>query len=281
MATDGKQGELPAYLSHGLQTSGFYTFRTGWKEDATMMVVKAGPPAFWHNQPDNGTFELYINGRNFFPDAGSYVYAGNDEVQKERDWFRQTMVHKTLTLDNANIKTMNTKCLLWDVNSKTEKLVVENPSYEGLSHRRAIFFVDKKFFVIVDEAAGEAKGDVAIHYQLCAGKVAVDNAKNEAITQFEDGNNVVLRTFGAKDMQMLEEEGWMSTAYRKKEKRAAFAFQNAKNSNEPVRYITVIYPIEKTSPTIAAKFDSPKMEEKAVIISLKVDGKKYALQANW
>lgn len=30
------------------------------------MVVKAGPKGEWHCQPDNGTFELWANGRNLF-----------------------------------------------------------------------------------------------------------------------------------------------------------------------------------------------------------------------
>ena len=46
------------------------------------MVVKAGPKGEWHCQPDNGTFELWFNGRNLFPDTGAYVYAGSAEVMK-------------------------------------------------------------------------------------------------------------------------------------------------------------------------------------------------------
>ena len=37
-----------------------------------------------HNQPDNGTFELYHNGRNFFPDSGVceyYSYSGSTAAQ--------------------------------------------------------------------------------------------------------------------------------------------------------------------------------------------------------
>src|SRR3712207_8035649 len=45
--------------------------------------------AFWHCQPDNGTFELWFNGKNLFPDSGSYVYAGEGEVMAERNWHRQ------------------------------------------------------------------------------------------------------------------------------------------------------------------------------------------------
>lgn len=121
-ATEGESGKVPPYLSNELSTSGFYFFRNSWKEDATFMVLKAGPPAFWHNQPDNGTFEMSMNGRNFFPDAGSYVYGGDSEVEKERNWFRQTMVHKTLTLDNKNLETTDSKRLLWDVKNKKQQV---------------------------------------------------------------------------------------------------------------------------------------------------------------
>lgn len=282
MATDGKRGQLPTHLSNALKTSGYYTFRNGWKEDATVMVVKAGPPAFWHNQPDNGTFELYINGRNFFPDAGSYVYSGDKEVQKERDWFRQTMVHKTLTLDNQNLEETDSKLLLWDIsNPNIEKFVTENPSYNGLKHRRAIFFVDKIFFVIVDEAHGNAKGDVAIHYQLGEGGAEM-NAKNFVVnTHFNDGNNVAVQAFGPKGMTLEEEEGWVSYAYRQKAERPAFAYKVNKSDNKPVRFITVIMPMETEAPKMKAKFVSKTMQDNEVKLNLKVGKKNYDLQANW
>ena len=281
MATDGKKGELPNYLSHRLANSGFYMLRNGWKEDATVMLLKAGPPAEWHNQPDNGTFELYIKGRNFFPDAGSYVYGGSDEVLKERDWFRQTMVHKTLTVDNANIETMDTKCLLWDINSNVEKLVIENPSYTDLKHRRTVFFVDKTFFVIVDEASGDANGNVAVHYQLSEGKVTTDKTNLSVQTLYDDNNNVIVKGFGAKGTSLVEEEGWVSCAYRQKNERPAFAYQLTKTSKEPVRFITVIYPFGNQVPKIDASFSEKSMQEKSVKINLKINKKKYALQAQW
>jgi heparan-sulfate lyase len=282
MATEGKKGELPTYLSNALKTSGFYIFRNGWKEDATVMVLKAGPPAFWHNQPDNGTFELYVNGRNFFPDAGSYVYGGSNEVLKERDWFRQTMVHKTLTLDNANLEQTDTKNLVWDIdNPNLEKLVIENPSYSGLTHRRAVFFVDKKFFVIVDEAYGDAKGDVAIHYQLGEGKVNTDTKNFQVNTLFNDGNNITMKAFGSKNMSFEKEEGWVSYAYRQKVERPAFAYKVNKADDSPVRFITVIYPNNTKSPKIDAKFSQKAMQTNNVGVQVKIDKKQYDLQANW
>ena len=281
MATEGKKGELPSYLSNGFKTAGFYIFRDGWKADATIMVVKAGPPATWHNQPDNGTFELYIKGRNFFPDAGSYIYGGDAEVWKQRNWFRQTMVHKTLTLNNANIKTMDSKCLLWNVDGNIEKLVVENQSYTDLKHRRTVFFVNKSFFVIVDEAIGTATGNVGIHYQLIEGLVNTLKTTNQVSTLFEDGNNVVVQAFGAQEMKLVKEEGWVSYELYKKIKRSAFAFESQKKSDKQVRFITVICPTPKSIPTISAKFVDNVVKEKSVNVTLQIDKKNYELNANW
>lgn len=104
-ATEGREGRAPAHRSTGFTTSGFFALRNGWGEDATVMVLKAGPKGEWHCQPDNGTFELWHNGRNLFPDSGFYIYAGEGEVMEQRNWFRQTRVHNTLTLDNRNLET--------------------------------------------------------------------------------------------------------------------------------------------------------------------------------
>ena len=39
MATEGKKGELPSYLSKGFLTSGFFTFRNSWGKNATQMEI--------------------------------------------------------------------------------------------------------------------------------------------------------------------------------------------------------------------------------------------------
>ena len=279
-ATEGKKGVLPENLSIPFKTSGFYTLRNGWGDDATVMILKAGPKAFWHCQPDNGTFGVWINGRDFFPDSGSYVYAGEDkEVNEQRSWFRQTMVHNTLTLDDKNLEETNSKCLLWEKKNNSEILVVENPSYNGLTHRRSVFFVDNRFFVIVDEAMGNAAGNVGVHFQLGEGKPNIDFNGFKVTTTFEDNNNIVLQCFGEKGMSMKNEEGWMSTEYRKKEQRPAFSFNVDKSASQDlVRYITVIYPVEKSAPKIEASFKSNKKDK--LNVEVKIDKKKYELNYN-
>ena len=104
MATSGKEGSEPDYQSVGYLDSGFFVFRTSRSMDAVQMVVKAGPPGEWHCQPDNGTFELWCRGRQLFPDSGSYVYAGDDEVMRWRKLFRSTAFHNTVTLDGKDLE---------------------------------------------------------------------------------------------------------------------------------------------------------------------------------
>ena len=283
-ATEGKKGELPAYLSKGFLKSGFFVFRNSWGTDAAQMVVKAGPKGFWHCQPDNGTFELWFNGKKLFADSGSYVYAGKGEVMEWRNWFRQTRVHNTLTLNDKNLETTESVTKLWQPEGDVQVLVTENPGYKNLKHRRSVFFVDNAYFVIVDEAVGNAKGVVNLHFQMPKGKVANSREDMTFVTQFENGSNMKLQCFGPDGMTMKKEEGWLSTAYRKKVKRMNVSFNVRKDGEDAVRYITIIYPVKDSTdaPEMSAKFKNRKFDENGLEIEVKVGGKKrtleYALQ---
>lgn len=274
LATDGKEGALPEYLSKGFLKSGFFVFRNSWGTDAMQMVVKAGPKAFWHCQPDNGTFELWFNGRNLFPDTGAYVYAGSAEVMKLRNWFRQTRVHNTLTLDGRNLETTQSVTGLWQPEGKEQILVTENPGYKGLKHRRTVFLVDQAYFVIVDEATGNARGTVNLNYHFREGEVNVDAEKNMVTTAYEGPSNVKLQCFPEKSASLRAEEGWRSTAYRQRVARTSVAFDTNKDDAEAVRYITVIYPVKDVAayPALEAKFLNKGYDEKGVEVEVSVNG---------
>ncbi|WP_320982666.1 heparin-sulfate lyase HepC [Bacteroides sp.] len=278
-ATEGKEGTLPDYLSKGFTTSGFFIFRNSWGKNATQMVVKAGPKGEWHCQPDNGTFELWFNGKNLFPDSGSYVFAGDEEVMKLRNWFRSTSVHNTLMLNNQTIEATESVTKLWKPEGKTQILVTENPSYKDLRHRRSVFFVDNSFFVIVDEAIGKTKGTVNLHYQLCEGRIKLDTQNMSLTTVLKDKSNVKLQCFGPKGMKVVEEEGWYSIAYRQRAKRPAISFNVEKKDDKPVRYITIIYPFKDKNGEnkFDIRFKNKSFNEKGLEVEVKVNGKSHIL----
>lgn len=275
-ASEYKKGTAPSYTSNGFLTAGFFAFRSGWDKNATAMILKAGPPAFWHNQPDNGTFDLYIKGRNFMPDGGCYVYGGDDEVMKWRNWFRQTAVHKTITLDGKDLETTDSKTLLWEVDGDVETLVTENQSYSNLKHRRSVFFVNKEFFVIVDEAMGTAQGNVELNYQFAPTTVTADKKKGALYTEYDDKNNIYLQCDANQKATLEEVEGWISYDYMIKEVRPAYTYTVDKKDDDTVRFVTVILPVKdgKKAPKTKTKVSSDNNE---MSVTVTVDKKEYKL----
>ena len=270
VATEGKEGEKPAQTAFAYQESGFYSMRSGWDKNAVCLILKCGPDGGWHSQPDNGTFELYAGGRHLMPDSGCYIYSGDLENRK---WFRQTCVHQTLTLDGKNTA-YAPKLLLWQPGENTDVLVVENASYPGLTHRRAVLFIDKQFFVLVDEAIGEATGDVAIHFQFAPCEATFDHQSLTARTVFHDGWNVSVRNVIPKEATLREEEGQVSFVYTKKESRPAFSYRVQKTEKESgVRFVTLVMPYNGTPPEISAELvGNPAVGSTKVELKISVNG---------
>ena len=79
-------------------------------------------------------------------------------------------MHNTMTKNSATIADgyMNGKFLLQESKGNIDVLVTENKSYGDLTHRRAIFFVNKTFFVLVDEGydAGKTTPVVDVTFNL-------------------------------------------------------------------------------------------------------------------
>ncbi|MCL2743523.1 MAG: heparinase II/III family protein [Planctomycetaceae bacterium] len=270
VATEGKQGEKPKETAFAYKESGLYSMRSGWDKNAVCLILKCGPDGGGHSQPDNGTFELYAGGRHLMPDSGCYIYSGDPE---NRRWFRQTKIHQTLTLDGKNTA-YAPRHLYWQTDDNLDVLVVENAGYPDLTHRRAVFFVDKKYFVIVDEAIGKGKGVAAIHFQLAPGEAVLDADNQTARTAFKDGWNVLVQNVMPKDAKMEEEEGQISYVYTKKEPRPAFRFSVPKTDETGIRYITIVAPYTKTPPEIKVELlGNPVIGGNKLELKLSTDGK--------
>lgn len=267
LGTDGKKGVAPDSTSFCLPYSGLYSMRSEWNKNAICLVLKCGPDGGWHCHPDNGTFELSAGGRILMPDAGCYIYSGNPE---NRAWFRQTKVHQTLTLNDENLN-YKPKLIYWNTNDSLDILVIENKSYENLVHRRAVFFVNKRYFIIVDEADGSALGDVAIHFQLSPSKTVMNKKNFSFRSDFNEGWNVFVRTNPQEGLEFIEEEGQVSFEYTIKESRPAFAYKIAKrNPNKNIHFITLVIPYNSTIPDIKIQSSINSIDDIATSLQLKV-----------
>jgi len=279
-ATDGAEGKI-SNLSNALPDGGFYTFRNGWNDKASVMIVKAGPPAEFHAQPDNGTFELWIKGRNFMPDSGSYLYSGDAEVTKMRNWYRQTKVHNTLTLNNENMIITKGEQNKWQTNKNLDVLTYTNPSYTELNHQRSILFIEQKYFIIIDKAIGKGTGNLGVHFQLKEdSKPIFDKVNNSVYTTYEDGNNLLIQSLNTDKIVLNEEEGKVSYVYAKEMTRPAFVFEKPKNDAKTQQFISVVYPYSgNKAPQISIQPNAGNDFEKGNInLTVTIDGKKSEIK---
>lgn len=274
MATEGAEGTAPTNKFAQFADCGYYTVRSGWGVNDMMMVVgnaTESPNEQWHRQWDNGTFELYIKGRQFFPDSGCYTYnSGSDRTR-----YATTSAHNTLTLDGKRITACKGELLRLDDNKGTSRLVIKNPSYESLTHRRSVFCVDGQYYVIVDEAYGDATGEVNLNFHLAEGsdtEVLYDSERMGAYTAFADGNNLAIRTFSDGELSYAEREGFVSYNTNSESKRKSYSVNIQKSSAEPVRFVTVLYPASNADGVdIDASF-SGAWSESRVAVNITING---------
>jgi heparan-sulfate lyase len=285
LQTERAEGSAPTYLARQFAASGFYVLRNGWGTASTMMVLKnGGGREFWHNQPDNGTFELWRGGRNFFPDSGCYLYSGDGSISEGRAWFRQTKVHNTLTLDGADITEQNGRPLLFASQGSTDICVTQNAPYPGLAHRRSVFFVDRTFFVVVDEATGAASGSVGLNWNLCEntskGGVTFDQPSG-AHTTFNDNNNIIVKSLSPSALSFAEQEGRVSYDYNAYISRKAYRVCVDKAAGQAARFISVLYPVASWNQPlydgVAGSFTDGGYSETGLALSVTVGGNTYNL----
>ena len=234
--------QLPEAASRAFPEAGIYALRSGWDADALYLALHCSPKAISsHDQPDNGTFELRAFGRWLMPDTGFYYYGHDPEG---RAWHRRTAAHQTLTLGGADCADAG-RHLLWHAATGGDALAVENDAYPGLAHRRTLWFPGHAFFVILDEAIGDAAGALDLHFQLAPGDLHLDRDAGRVSTTFPDAN-VLIAAATDSPSQIVEEEGWTSWEYGLREPRPALRFQHP--GTAPAIFLTVVVPYRGTEP---------------------------------
>lgn len=300
MATEGARGTMPSKKIATYPDGGYYMLRNGWTKDATMLIIKNNDnyDQRWHCQPDNNTIGLYSNGRHFLPDAGAFSYGGSDEDEANRATYAATSMHNTMTSNGADIPDdrMRGRLLKAEEGTGYNLIVTENDSYDGMSHRRATFFVEDKFFVLVDEGHGNKEHTACLSFLFCETKnnVPEDKYENEANAYgahsiFSDNNNMIFKTF-TETTEGLKKE-WNTKYYSpeigEKVQRPFYKVSVRKPADKAARFITVIYPLGApdtfANTAIAAEFtdnaagEEGTFNENGASVKVTIDGKEYNL----
>lgn len=275
---DEDWGRLPKNGSAAFKQAGFYILRDSWKKDQVYMALHCSPRGISsHDQPDNGTFELYAYGRWLMPDTGYYLYG---QKNAERDWHRKTARHATLTVDRKDSDTAGHH-MIWKSGDEQDLLCVENQShYISLLHRRTVWFVSKgarPFFVILDEAIGDANGNLEVHFPLAPGEIDLNKAENSICTKFTDAN-LLIRVYGKSPVVLSQEKGWTADQYGKRTERPSVSagYQGI----APFSFVSILVPFQGTSAPSCRLLTDPALliaGDDPVELQVEVDGKAYSV----
>jgi hypothetical protein len=120
------EGELPAapaiqWQSGNYQRSGYAILARGKSEQATWLCLKYGPHGGGHGHPDKLNFVLYARGQVIAPDPGTARYG----LPVQSGWYRTTLAHNTLTVDETSQKPSEGKCIAFGQVEQTASLQVE------------------------------------------------------------------------------------------------------------------------------------------------------------
>ncbi len=294
MSSERQSGEVPAPhlpedCPQDLQSlsiypaSGYYMFRSGWDSRDIMLIHKNNndPDARTHNDWDNGTISLYKDGRRFMPDAGVPTYGGSEELDAKRAEYASSAKHSTITRNERQHTKRAGRYLGAGKASNYEYVVTENEfdvdaANGNLSHRRAIFFVDNTFFVLLDEVHGSRKGgDMTLKMMLGDGGFDSEYAaeKNSeaktisAYSRYSDNNNMYYKSFAFGNAPNTDKTTYGTDYYFDnvttlanwnvdRKKRAYYKITATKpGATAAVRFITVICPFSSSAPAeVSAEF---------------------------
>ena len=270
---EGDLDALPPARSFARTESGLYVMRDSWTRDGVYFALHDPPPPLsGHDQPDNGTFELYAFGRWLMPDSGYFTY-GHD--REGRAWHRRTRVHNTLTLDGGDCAVRGVH-RLWVTDADLDALCSENAAYEGLVHRRAVWFVDRRFFVLLDDVLGDAQGDLDLHFWFAPGEIELD-ADARRVRTLADDANVLMAIESGTPLRMEKADGWTSHGYNQREPRFGCRVR-LETRTPPARVVTLLVPYRGADPPEAdARLIAGDPESSRAEIKVALDGETWRL----
>jgi hypothetical protein len=163
------QEELPPALprkwkSENYPKSGYAILARGEGKSATWLCFKYGPHGGGHGHPDKLSFVLYARGQTIGVDPGSVRYG----LPIHSGWYRQTVAHNTLVVDQSSQKPAEGKCVEFGTANGADFVVAEaGDIYGGVRFTRKISMPNQNLLVITDrvECDREHMLDLIYHHR--------------------------------------------------------------------------------------------------------------------
>lgn len=249
---------LPKDASRAFADGGWYVMRDGWSPDSNYALVDVGPHGFLsggHAHADALSFVLCVGGRQLFVDPGTCVYSS---TARERDHYRETAAHNTITIDERSSSEPGTGAFQWRHTARTELgRWTTDASYDfvrgahdgftrlasPIRHERSILFVKHRYWVIRDRLVGEGDHEAVVHFHCAPNVEATVESSDEVSFRISAGSTpraVRLRLFGASGSFILRDD-YVCPEYGKKE--SATVCEYRLTTHGPTELLAFVLPI--------------------------------------
>ncbi len=157
-------GPAPIFepASRNFTVSGNAILTAGAGTDATWLCIKYGPHGGGHGHPDKLNFVLYGLGQVIALDPGTANYG----VPIQAGWFRTTLAHNTLTVDEESQRPAQGQCKAFIATNGFSAVMTDaGKIYNGVGFHRTLALLGTNLVVFLDQIASERQHvyDLAYH----------------------------------------------------------------------------------------------------------------------
>jgi hypothetical protein len=138
--------------SQNYPATGYAILQNNPGPNATWLCLKYGPHGGGHGHPDKLNFVLYSRGQILGIDPGTARYG----IPIQEEWYKTTLAHNTLTVDESNQKSATGKDLAFITRPGISAALAEaGPIYEGVTYRRAVALFGDDTILVLDMAKAD------------------------------------------------------------------------------------------------------------------------------
>ena len=243
----------PEKQSVAFTAGGYYVMRDGWTADSNYLLFDCGPHGTdncGHAHADALSFELAVNGKTVLIDPGTYTYTGS---KHERDWFRSSAAHNTLTIDNESSSVSDgpfswktiarCECSSWITEEGFDYVAGSHDGFmrfaQPAKHTRSILFIKNSYWVVRDVVETSGNYELQARFHLAPRLAPLPPEDNTVRVASENGGAPVLKMSAfARNIEWGKENGWISECYGERKEASVLSISVlAKGSEELVVFL--------------------------------------------
>jgi hypothetical protein len=252
--------------------------RSDWEPDAHHLIFDVGPLGCSisgaHGHADLLSVQCCAFGEQYLVDSGTFCYTADATW---RDYFRSTQAHTTIVVDGLSQAAPSAPFRwrtkpeasfdVWHPGGDIEIAEAHHDGYRYLpdpvTHRRRVYFFHRRFWVIVDDLAGEAVHKIEARFQFAPRPVRL-GPETWAAAPGRRGDGLWVAPFSTVALSAAVRqgtrdpiEGWVSHHYGRRRPSPQVIYEAT--TKLPLRIATLLMPVAEMTaspPSVRPLFDA-------------------------